>query len=484
MKLKKLPTGIDAFDHISDGGLPLGRSTLVAGSSGSAKTLFGAQFLAMGILLFDQPGVFVTFEEQADDIRENMKTFNWDIDSWEAEGKWLFVDGSQKEEDVILIGDYDLLAFRVRLEHAIKKIKAQRIVIDSIGSVFFQFSDDKQIRQELAKVVIGLNRLNVTSLITAERRKEYGKITRYGVEEFLTDNVIVLRNVLKEEKRRRTFEILKFRGSNHEKGEIPFSIHPEKAILIIPLSAMDLKHEVSDERVSSGVTKLDKMFNGGIYKGSIVLVSGAIGAGKSLLVSNFVKAIRKPKERCLLIAYEESCKQVIRNAKGFGIDLKTLEQEGLLKIECVYPEVASLEDHFINIQLLIEEFKPDRIAIDGLSALSRVSYKKHFQQFIISFTSLLKDKQITSMFTSTTPILAGGTSETEGDISPLTDAIILLRYVEKSGEMERSIAVLKMRGSKNDPAIRQFIINEKGVDIGKPFVGISSILTGNSTSSK
>jgi circadian clock protein KaiC len=479
MSLQKLPTGIEAFDHISHGGLPQGRTTLIAGSSGSAKTLFGAQFLAMGIELFDQPGVFVTFEEQVEDIRKNLKSFNWDIDTWEKEGKWVFVDGAPKDEDVITVGDYDLSAFRLRLERAITKSKAQRVVIDSIGSVFSQFPEMNTIRRELFKVAMTLSRLKTTSILTAERTEEYGKISRYEVEEFLTDNVIILRNVLIEEKRRRTIEILKFRGSSHEKGENPFTINSHLAIVIIPLSAMDLKHRSATERVTSGMPKLDEMIGGGFYRDSIILVSGAIGAGKTLVVSSFVNGIKEKKEKCLVMAFEESCEQFYRNARGWDMDFQQLEKEGLLKVVCIYPEVSSLEDHFIHIQEIIKEFKPDRIALDSLSALSRTSNDKGFRQFIIALTSFLKHKGITGMFTATTPSLSGGTSVTEGNISPITDTIILLRYVEMSGEMQRSMSVLKMRGSKHDSSIRKITIADDGLTIGKAFEGVSGILTGN-----
>jgi circadian clock protein KaiC len=479
MNIKKLITGIPAFDHISDGGLPEGRTTLVAGTSGSAKTLFGAQFLAMGIQLFDQPGVFVTFEEQVDDIRQNLRSFNWDIDKWEAEGKWIFLDGSPKDEDSVTIGEYDLSAFRVRLERAISKSGAKRVVIDSIGSVFSQFPEMHTIRRELFKVAMTLRRLQTTSIITAERTEEYGDISRFGVEEFLTDNVILLRNVLNKEKRRRTIEILKFRGSNHIKGENPFTIIPEEAIVIIPLSAMELKQRSSNVRVSSGVAKLDEMCGGGFYRDSIILVSGATGAGKTLLVANFINGIREEKERCLLMAFEESREQLFRNAKGWGQDFEQLEKDGLLKVVCIYPEVSSLEDHFINIQQIVADFKPNRIAIDSLSALTRTSSEKGFREFIIALTSFLKHEEITGMFTATTPLLTGGSSVTEGNISTITDTIILLRYVEMSGEMQRSITVLKMRGSRHDAAIRRFTINSEGMQIGDPFVGVSGILTGN-----
>ncbi len=480
MSLKKLETGIPSFDHIAHGGLPLARTTLVAGSSGSGKTLFGAQFLAMGILLFDQPGVFVTFEEQADDIRNNLKGFGWDIHTWEEQGKWIFLDAAPKEENIIAVGDFDLSAFRIRLERAIEKCGAQRVVIDSIGSIFTQFNEDMHtIRRELVQVAMTLSRLGATSIITAERLEEYGRISRFGVEEFLTDNVIILRNILHNEKRRRTIEILKFRGSNHEKGENPFTVNQEKGIIIISLSAMNLRHASSTERVTSGVPKLDDMIGGGFFKGTVNLVSGAIGAGKTLLVSHFINGAREKNERCLLMAFEESSQQLFQNAKSWGIDFAALESQGLLKVICIYPEIASLEDHFINIQDIVKEFKPDRIAIDSLSALSRTSSNKGFQEFIVSFTSYLKHHEITGMFTSNTPLLTGGTTEMEDSISPITDSILLLRYVEIAGEMQRSVAVLKMRGSRHDFTIRQFSISDDGANIGDHFEGISGILSDN-----
>ncbi len=478
MSIKKLVTGITAFDHISAGGLPYGRTTLISGSSGCGKTLFGAQFLAMGIQLFDQAGVFVTFEEQVEDIRINLRTLSWDIDAWERDGKWVFMDASQKDDDTLTVGDYDLSGFQVRLERAITKCQAKRVVLDSIGSVFGQFQELNSIRHELFKVTLALGRLDTTSLITTERTEEYGKVSRLGVEEFLTDNVIVLRNVLSEEKRRRTIEILKFRGSNHEKGENLFTIHPEQAIVIIPLSAMDLKYRSSGVRVTSGVAKLDEMCGGGFYRDSIILVSGSIGAGKTLLVANFIDGIREKQERCLLLAFEESREQLFRNATGWGQDFTKLEDDGYLKVVCLYPEVAALEDHLLHIQEIVREFKPDRIAIDSLSALSRTSTDKAFREFIIALTSFLKHQEITGMFTVTTTLLSGGTSDTEGNISPLTDTIILLRYVEMSGEMHRSLSVLKMRGSKHDSSIRGFTIDDKGINIGEPFTGVSGILTG------
>ncbi|MBA9077128.1 circadian clock protein KaiC [Rufibacter quisquiliarum] len=477
MSIPKLQTGIVAFDLISEGGLPMGRTTLLAGSSGSAKTLFAAQFLAMGILKFNQNGVFVTFEEQVEDIRNDLKGFGWDIDLWESEGKWTFIDASPKEEDVITIGEFDLSAFRIRLERAIAKNNAQRVVIDSIGSIFTHFPEHNIIRQEMSKVTMTLRRVKATALITTERTEEYGAISRYGVEEFLADNVMILRNVLTNERRRRTIEILKFRGSNHVKGESPFTIVPMQAVVIVPISAMKLTQQASGQRVSSGVRELDQMCGGGFFKGSIVLVSGATGAGKTLLASNFINGAKESQERCLLLAFEESREQIFRNAKGWGQDLGQLEADGLLKVVSTYPEVCSLEDHLINIQELVKEFKPDRIALDSISALTRNPSEKGFQEFVVALTNFLKHDGVTTMLTATTHMLTGGASITEGDIATITDTIILLRYVELTGEMQRSITVLKMRGSRHDASIRQILIDEEGMQIGRPITGISGLLS-------
>ncbi|WP_192821962.1 circadian clock protein KaiC [Rufibacter sp. LB8] len=474
MTVPKLKTGIDAFDLISEGGLPIGRTTLLAGSSGSAKTLFAAQFLAMGILKFNHKGVFVTFEEQVEDIRNDLKGFGWDIDQWESEGMWTFIDASPKEEDVITIGEFDLSAFRIRLERAVTKNQAQRVVIDSIGSIFTHFPEHNIIRQEMSKVTMSLRRVKATAIITTERTEEYGAISRYGVEEFLADNVMILRNVLCQERRRRTIEILKFRGSNHVKGETPFTISPKKGVVIVPISSLTLTQSASMKRITSGNPALDDMCGGGFFKGSIVLVSGATGTGKTLLASNFMKGAKEKNERCLLLAFEESKEQIFRNAKGWGQDLEQLEAEGLLKVISIYPEVQSLEDHLINIQDLVEQYQPQRLAIDSISALTRNPTDKGFQEFVAALTNYLKHQAITTLFTATTNMLPGRASITESDFATITDTIILLRYAELAGEMQRSVTVLKMRGSRHDAAIRRILIDGQGMQIGAPITGISS----------
>ncbi len=478
--MSKLETGIPGFDFISQGGLPMGRTTLIAGTSGSAKTVLATQFLAEGIIQFGEPVVFVTFEESPKDIRKNMLGFGWDIQKWEDEGKWVFVDVSPEPGmEMIESGSYDLGALLARIEHAINKVNAKRLSMDSIGAIFSQITDSSIVRSELFRIVFALKELGVTAILTAERTQEYGDIARYGVEEFVTDNVIVVRNVLEQEKRRRTIEILKFRGTMHQKGEYPFTIIPGEGIIIIPLSAIELKQKSSILRISSGNAEMDKMCGGGFFRDSIILVSGATGNGKTLMVTEFINGGAKNDERCLLFAFEESREQLLRNASGWGVDYEKLEQENRLKIVAVYPEVAGLEDHLIIMKKEVDKFKPTRVAIDSLSALERVSSIRGFREFVIGLTSFIKHKEVVGLFTATTPTLLGGTSVTEAHISTITDSIILLRYVEMFGEMHRGITVLKMRGSMHDKDIREYTIDGTGMHIGKPFRNISGILAGN-----
>ncbi len=475
----KLETGINGFDAISNGGIPKGRTTLLAGTAGSSKTVFAVQFLACGIMLNDAPCVFVTFEETPADIRQNMLSFGWNIEQWEADGKWAFVDVSPRPEEVsILSGDFDLAALLARIQHAIKRVGASRVSIDSLGAIFNKFEDQHVVRSELLRISVALKKMGVTALLTAERQHEYGDIARHGIEEFVADNVIILRNVLEAESRRRTMEILKFRGTDHQKGEHPFTIVADGGIVGVPLSTVQLDHRSSRIRISSGTEKLDKMCDGGFFRDSIVLISGATGTGKTLMATSFIGGAGKG-EKSLFFAFEESRDQLFRNAEGWGVDFAGMEAEGRLKVVCVYPETSGLEEHLIHVKKVIAEFKPTRIAVDSLSALERGSTTKAFREFVIGLTSFIKQKEIVGVFTSVTPSLMGGTSVTEAHISTITDSIILLRYVELFGEISRGIAVLKMRGSKHEKEIREFLIDSGGMRVGDPFRNITGILTGN-----
>ena len=476
--ISKLKTEIEGFDLISGGGLPEGRTTILSGTAGSGKTVFAAQFLVAGILQAGEAGVFVTFEESAEDLRRNMRGFGWDIAKWEREGKWLFVDASpQAFEPAVISGEYDLGALLARIEHAVRRIDARRVSLDSLGGIFAQFHDSL-VRHEIFRVSASLKKMHVTAVLTAERQAETDGMSRYGVEEFVADNVIILRNTLEQEKRRRTVEILKFRGAVHQKGEFPFTVTSDAGVVVLPLSAIELRQKSSSIRVSSGNRDLDIMCGGGFFRDSIILASGATGTGKTLLTTEFISGGTKAGERCLLFAFEESHDQLFRNASGWGADFEKMEAEGKLRVICAYPESASLEDHLLAIKKEVDSFAPNRVAVDSLSALERVASIKSFREFVIGLTSFIKHGELAGLFTATSPELMGGASVTETHISTITDSIILLRYVEVFGEMRRGLTILKMRGSTHDKEIREFVIDSSGMHIGRPFRNVSGILSG------
>jgi len=480
-QIQKLRTGIESFDVIAKGGLPLHRTTLVSGTAGSGKTVFAMQFLGAGVTGRGERGngVFVTFEESADDIRANMKSFGWDLDRWEREGTFAFVDASPDPHvDTFESGSFDLSALLARVESAVKRVKATRVAVDSLGAVFSQFTDQSTVRRELFRIASALKAMKVTAVLTSERMEDYGHIARFGVEEFITDNVIILRNVLEGEVRRRTIEILKFRGTDHQKGEYPFTIMSGEGVVVIPLSAIELRQRSSTVRISSGNAELDKMCGGGFFRDSIILVSGATGTGKTLTVTQFLNGGARAGERSLLLGFEESREQLFRNATGWGVDFEALERDGMLHVVCDYPEVVGLEEWLITIQRAVEEFKPQRVALDSLSALERVGSIKAFREFVIGVTSFIKQQEITGLFTATTSTLMGGSSITEAHVSTLTDSIILLRYVEMYGEMKRGMTVLKMRGSEHDRGIREFTVDQRGMHLGRRFRNVTGILAG------
>lgn len=478
--IEKLNTGIPGLDQISDGGLPAGRTTLVSGTAGSGKTVLAVQFLVRGLEQNGEKGVLVSFEERPADMIRNMSNFGWKMASMVEGGQISLIDATPAcDEMVVEAGQYDLSALMARLENEIRTIGARRVAIDAVSALFPQFTDHQIVRRELQRIVNGLREIGVTTIVTMERESEDGQVARFGVEEFVTDNVVLLRNRLEQEKRRRTIEILKFRGTNHHKGEFPFTIDSLEGITIIPLSAMELTQQSSETRISSGVRELDVMCGGGMFRDSIILVSGATGTGKTLMVTQFVKSTTEVGERCMLFAFEESRSQLIRNARSWGVDFEAAEAAGQLRMVCTYPEAKGLEDHLIEIKRQVDEFKPTRMAVDSLSALERVSTLKSFREFVIGLTSFAKHKEMATMFTNTTSMLLGGESVTETHISTITDSIILLRYVELHGEMHRGITVLKMRGSWHDKFIREYTVDGKGMHIGEGFQGVAGILAGN-----
>ncbi len=478
MGVHKIRTMIEGFDDISHGGLPVGRTTLVSGTSGTGKTLLAVQFLYNGISYFNDPGVFVTFEESPTDIIKNAYSFGWDLQKLINEGKLFILDASPDPEGQEVVGNFDLSALIERIQYAIRKYKAKRVSIDSITAIFQQYDAASVVRREIFRLVARLKQIGVTTVMTTERIEEYGPVARFGVEEFVSDNVVIVRNVLEGERRRRTIEILKLRGTTHMKGEYPFTI-TNQGINIFPLGAMRLTQRSSNVRVSSGVKTLDEMCGGGFFKDSIILATGATGTGKTLLVSKFIQDACLRDDRAILFAYEESRAQLSRNAYSWGIDFEEMEQKGLLKILCSYPESAGLEDHLQIIKSEIAEFKPSRIAIDSLSALARGVSNNAFRQFVIGVTGYAKQEEITGFFTNTTDQFMGSHSITDSHISTITDTILMLQYVEIRGEMSRAINVFKMRGSWHDTAIREYTISEEGPEIKDSFRNYERIISGS-----
>jgi circadian clock protein KaiC len=475
-----LATGIPGFDLIAAGGLPLNRVTLVSGTAGAGKTVFATQFLVEGIRQADESCVFVTLEEVPDDLRASMGSLGWDLANFEADGKWAFVDGSAlvgEEEPVI--GDYDLGGLLARIRAAIGRVGAKRLAIDAVTALFARFPDPAKVRSELFRMTRAIREMGVTTVITSERDSNDAPTSRFGVEEFVADNVIIVRNVLEMELRRRTLEILKMRGVPHRRGEFPFVITHGRGIEVVPLSAIPLQHPSTTLRTTSGNAGLDEMCGGGLFHGSTTLVSGQSGVGKTLMATEFAVGGTAAGERCLFLGFEESREQLLRNTRAWGYDLERLEAEGWLQIVCEYPESDTLEDRLVRIKDSLGEFRPQRLVLDPLTALQWLASDKAFRDFILGLTMLLKREQITALFTAEVSRIVGAAAITEQHLSTLTDTIVLLRYVELGSRMCRSLTVLKARGGRHETEIREFSINDSGLHIGAPFQQIRGVLPGS-----
>lgn len=478
--VERMETGIPGVDALTYGGLPINRASVICGTPGSGKTVLCAQFLIEGIRAYDQPGVFVAFEESPEDIRQNLAGFGWDVPQFEADRQWLFVDGSQRsdEHEVFFGGDFNLEGLRTRIVEAVRKLGAKRVSLDSLAAVFSRFPDPGIIRRELFRLTSSLKEIETTCLFTAELVETPSDLTRFGVEEFVADAVVILRNNADLTRRRRTMEILKMRGGTHSTGEFPFSIG-SSGISALPLGTVELRQPSSDTRITSGCAALDKMCGGGFFRDSVTIVSGATGTGKTLTAMQFLKGAAQRGEKAAFFGYEESRPQLVRNALAWGIDLQKLEDEGRLQIHCQLPESASLEDHLVRIRDALDHFRPNRIALDSITAMQRIGSLHAYREFTIGLTTIIKERQIAGLYTSTSNRLYGAASVTEQHISTVTDAIILLRYVEQAGEMRRGIAVLKMRGSGHDKAIREYTITNRGIEIGSAFTNMTGILGGS-----
>jgi len=476
-RLKKTPTGIPGFDEISEGGLPKGRTTIVCGGAGCGKTMFGIEFLVRGALEYDEPGVLVAFEETPEDMAQNVASLGFDIQDL-ARKKKLFLDYVNIEpREIAESGDYDLEGLFIRLQSAIEAVGAKRVMFDTIEAIFSGFSNGAILRAEFRRLFRWLKDRGLTTVITAERGE--GTLTRHGLEEYVSDCVILLDHRVKDQISARRLRIVKYRGTKHGADEYPFLID-ERGMSILPLTSLMLQHTVSMERVSSGVPDLDKMLAGkGYFRGSSVLVTGTAGSGKTTLAASFVDAACRRGERCLYIDFEESRDQVARNMRSVGLDLGQWRKKGLLTHEAWRPTQFGMEMHLLRIHKLLEKVKPRCVVIDPITNLINGSSDKEVYSMLMRLLDFLKVLGVTAVFVSLT---SGGDNleQTTVGISSLTDTWILLRDLELNGERNRCVYVLKSRGMAHSNQLREFVLTDKGIRLLPVYVGPGGVLTGSS----
>jgi circadian clock protein KaiC len=473
--LPKSPTGIRGFDEITFGGLPTGRTTLVAGSAGTGKTLFGMEFLVKGATLFNENGVFVAFEETDTELVENVSSLGFGLDKLIKQKKifvdHVYVDPKEIEET----GEYDLEGLFIRLGYAIDSINAKRVVLDTIETLFSGFSNPLILRAELRRLFRWLKDRGITAIITGERGDN--TITRQGLEEYVSDCVVVLDHRVKEETSTRRLRVLKYRGSMHGTNEYPFLID-ENGFTVLPITSLGLKHLVSTERISTGIPELDEMLdNKGFYKGSSILISGTAGTGKSSLSAHFAAGTCKRKEKVLYFSLEESPAQIIRNMKSINIDLERYVKKGLLRFHSMRPTLTGLEMHLTTIHREIDIFKPDVVVIDPVNSFISGDNYLEARLMAMRLIDFLKIKNITGFMT----YLSAGTEDIEHNfISSMIDTWILLRDIELSGERNRGIYILKSRGMPHSNQIREFWLTGKGIQLRDVYTGLNGVLTGSS----
>jgi circadian clock protein KaiC len=470
----RTPSGVPGFDSIAFGGLPEQRTTLVSGSAGAGKTTFGLQFLIAGALEHGHPGVLVTFEERPEDIVRNTESFGWALGDLIGSGRITIVDASPAwEGEGEEMGGFDLDGLFARILVAQERSGAQRIVLDSLSALLGRFNARETVRRELGRLISQLRTLQATTVLTVESADDYGSIGGFDVEAFVVDAVVVLRNPLEGDRRRRTVEILKLRGGKHRHGEFPFTIDSADGISVVPLSAIELEKTSSDRIISLGNPGLDRMLAGGVYDDSILIVSGATGTGKTCMSCEFMRPVVDGDERGILVTLEESRHQILRNAAGWGIDLARAEAEGRLDVISLYSGRMGLDDLLLALRRAFAARRPDRVSIDSLTALERTSTRRTFREFIVGLITLLKEQEALALFTYTASSITGDDVVTEAYVSTMSDGILLLRYIEVDGEIRRGVAVLKMRGTPHDLSIRQYEISASGMEVGQPIGELS-----------
>lgn len=474
-ELAKCPTGITGLDEITFGGLPRNRPTLVAGSAGSGKTLLGVEFLVRGARQFDEPGVFMSFEETVEEISTNVYSLGFDMPALMKQKKlamdYVYIEPSEIEET----GEYDLEGIFIRLGAMIDDIGAKRVVLDSLEVIFAGLKNDAIVRSELRRLFRWLKQKQVTAIITGEQGT--GALTRHGLEEYVSDCVLFLDHRLRNQVATRRLRIVKYRGSLHGTNEYPTLID-QNGLSVLPVSSLGLNYPVSSEMVPTGIPRLDTMLGGeGYYKGSSILVSGMAGTGKTSLAAAFVNSVCQRGEKIVYFAYEESPQQIIRNMGSIGYDLAKWSKKGLLRFHSIRPTLYGLEMHLATIHKLIHEINPAAVIMDPVTNMTTIGDSDEVNAMLARVIDYLKNKNITAMFTSLT---SGCESpeETEIGISSLMDTWLLLRMIETNGERNRLMYIMKSRGMAHSNQMREFVLSKEGVRLLNVYVGPGQVLTG------
>lgn len=474
--LPKTPTGITGLDEITGGGIPTGRPTLICGSAGCGKTLFSLEFIVRGAMEFNEPGVFMAFEEKADELSMNVASLGFDLEKLQKD-KLLKLDHVHIERSEIEeTGEYDLDGLFIRLGYAIDSIGAKRVVLDTLENLFSGLQNQTILRAELRRLFQWLKEKKVTAIITGERGE--GTLTRQGLEEYVSDCVILLDHRVCNQISTRLLRIVKYRGSVHGTNEYPFLID-EEGISVLPVTSLKLANDVSPARISSGIPALDKMLGGkGFFKGSSILVSGTAGTGKTSIAASFANETCKQGKRCIYFAFEESEPQIIRNMQSIGINLKEHADKGLLKFHASRPTLYGLEMHLVTIHKLLKEFKPEVIILDPITNLITIGTVSDVKAMLIRLIDFLQEEQITVMFTALT-LNNTVNEQTDEGVSSLVDAWLLVRDLESNGERNRGMYIMKSRGMKHSNQVREFVITDKGLDLVDVYLGPDGVLTGS-----
>ena len=477
-KLPKCPTGIHGLDTITGGGLPRGRPTLVCGGSGSGKTLMGMEFLVRGIQDYNEPGVFMCFEERAKDLAANVSSLGFDLPALIASKKLVIDPVTIDREEIMETGEYSLDGLFVRLNAAIDAVGAKRVVLDTVEALFAALSNQNILRSELRRLFAWLKEKGVTAVITGERGE--GALTRHGLEEYVSDCVILLDARVTDQIATRRLRIVKYRGSAHGTNEYPFLID-EQGFTVLPITGINLNYTVSRQTISTGIPSLDAMFGQkGYFRGGSLLVSGAAGCGKTSIAAHFIDAACRRGERCIYFAFEESADQIVRNMRSIGIDLGRWVTKGLLRFDASRPSSLGMEVHLSSMVRLVDQFKPQVVVLDPVTSFEAAGTELDARAMLMRMVDLLKTRQITALFTSLTS--AGASAEqSEIGISSLIDSwLVLHNSVVQAGERARTLSVVKSRGMKHSNQARELVLTDQGARLADVFVGPDgTILTGS-----